>query len=217
MICKILITTPTCHAGFLSVCYIESPQPGKFAMNQRVLHKFAVAMITATVLLFSQLSVAADVVNINRADAATMIENLKGIGEVKARAIVSYRKKNGNFNSIEDLLNVKGIGEGLIKKNRRYMSISKGLTKPSGKAATSSSKSKSSTSKSSSTASKSKSSSDSKSKSSKSSKKSSSKSTSSSSKSSKKKSSGKSTKCTSKSTDKKCKSKKKKKKKNPTT
>jgi len=79
---------------------------------------------------------AADMVNINRADAATMIENWKGIGEVKAKAIVAYRKKNGPFKSIDDLANVKGIGEGLLKKNRKLMSTSKGAVKPTGKAKT---------------------------------------------------------------------------------
>ena len=53
---------------------------------------------------------AAELVDINRADAATMIENWKGIGEKKAKAIVAYRKKNGNFSSIDDLQNVTGIG-----------------------------------------------------------------------------------------------------------
>jgi len=80
------------------------------------------------------IATAAEVVNINRADAAAMIENWQGIGEKKARAIVAYRKKNGPFSSIDDLANVKGMGEGLIKKNKRYMSTSKGLLKPSGKA-----------------------------------------------------------------------------------
>jgi len=81
---------------------------------------------------------AAEMVNINRADAATMIENWKGIGEVKARAIVAYRKKNGPFKSIEDLANVKGIGDGLLKNNRKLMSTSRGVVKPTGKAKTSS-------------------------------------------------------------------------------
>ena len=69
---------------------------------------------------------AAEMVDINRADAETMIANWKGIGEKKARAIINYRKKNGPFKSIDDLLNVKGIGEGLIKKNKRYMSVKGG-------------------------------------------------------------------------------------------
>ena len=79
---------------------------------------------------------AAELVDINRADAATMIENWKGIGEKKAKAIVAYRKKNGNFSSIDDLQNVTGIGEGIIKNNRKYMSVSKGVYKPTGKSST---------------------------------------------------------------------------------
>ncbi len=77
---------------------------------------------------------AAETVNINRADAATMIENWKGIGEVKAKAIVAYRKKNGPFKSVDELANVKGIGEGLLKNNRKLMSTSRGAVKPTGKA-----------------------------------------------------------------------------------
>jgi len=97
-----------------------------------------VALITLTLLLSPLSAIAAQVVDINRADAATMIENWKGIGEKKARAIVSYRKKNGRFSSIDELANVKGVGEGLIKNNRRYMSVSKGVFKATGKKSTTS-------------------------------------------------------------------------------
>jgi competence protein ComEA len=137
--------------------------------------------IVVATLLFSAMTFSAEVVDINRATAETMIQNWKGIGEVKAKAIVAYRKKNGSFKSIDELANVKGVGEGLIKKNRKYMSVKGGLAKPSATAskqsssssAKSTSKSKSDTSKSKSTADKKKSSSSSK-KSSSSSKKSSS-------------------------------------------
>jgi len=98
---------------------------------------FKILLLTVAFTL-SAVATAAEVVNINRADAAAMIENWQGIGEKKARAIVAYRKKNGPFASIDDLANVKGMGEGLIKKNKRYMSTSKGLLKPSGKAKTTS-------------------------------------------------------------------------------
>jgi len=98
----------------------------------------SVTLVVLAVLMAPVSAIAAQVVDINRADAATMIENWKGIGEKKARAIVAYRKKNGKFSDISELANVKGIGEGLIKNNRKYMSVTKGLTKPSGKAAKSS-------------------------------------------------------------------------------
>lgn len=178
-------------------------------------HNYLAVLITAAMLLFTSVTMASEVVNINRANAAAMIENWKGIGEVKARAIVAYRKKNGNYSSIDDLLNVTGIGEGLIKKNRRYMSVSKGLVQPTGKTSSASSTSSAKKSKSTTSSSKSKStSSDSSTSTSKSSKKSSS-TKSNSKKSTKKKSSKKKTDCTS--TDKKKCKKTKKKKTNSTT
>ena len=49
-------------------------------------------------------------VNINNA-SIDELKNLTGIGDKKAKDIVSYREKNGNFNSIEDIMKVTGIGE----------------------------------------------------------------------------------------------------------
>lgn len=41
---------------------------------------------------------------------------LSGIGESKAKQIISYRKSNGNFKNIEDIMNVEGIGESIFEK-----------------------------------------------------------------------------------------------------
>ena len=49
-------------------------------------------------------------VNINTA-SLDELKNLTGIGEKKAKDIISYREQNGNFNSIEDIMKVSGIGE----------------------------------------------------------------------------------------------------------
>ena len=48
--------------------------------------------------------------NLNTATAA-QLQLLPGIGEVKAEAIVAYRERHGEFTSIEQLLEVEGIGE----------------------------------------------------------------------------------------------------------
>lgn len=62
-------------------------------------------------------------VNLNSADAATLQRELDGIGEVKARAIVEYREANGPFAAVEELLEVKGIGEATLAKNRDRLSV----------------------------------------------------------------------------------------------
>ena len=41
---------------------------------------------------------------------------LSGIGESKAEAIILYRKENGEFESLDDIKNVSGIGDNLYEK-----------------------------------------------------------------------------------------------------
>lgn len=62
-------------------------------------------------------------VYINKADSATLQEGMVGIGEVKAKAIVEYREANGAFSSVDDLLQVKGIGVKTLEANRERLSI----------------------------------------------------------------------------------------------
>ncbi len=80
------------------------------------------------VLLFSLFilpssQVVASEVNINSADAAVLEASLVGVGPEKAEAIVQYREAHGPFASIEDLVNVKGIAERTIEKNRGNLTI----------------------------------------------------------------------------------------------
>jgi len=62
-------------------------------------------------------------VDINRAEA-WLLEALPGIGETRAKAIVAYREENGEFKRIEDLLKVKGIGEGIFAEIKDYITVS---------------------------------------------------------------------------------------------
>jgi competence protein ComEA len=61
-------------------------------------------------------------VDINTASQADL-ENVKGFGPVKAKAIIDYREKHGHFKSIEELDNVSGIGPGTISKVRKTLSV----------------------------------------------------------------------------------------------
>lgn len=62
-------------------------------------------------------------VNLNTADAAMLERELLGVGAVKAKAIVDYREANGPFASVDELLEVKGIGNATLEKNRDKLSI----------------------------------------------------------------------------------------------
>ena len=61
-------------------------------------------------------------VSINTATIEELM-TLEGIGESKAKSIIEYREKNGLFKTIEDLLNVGGIGEGLFAKIKENITV----------------------------------------------------------------------------------------------
>lgn len=69
-------------------------------------------------MLFS-LEALAEPVNINKADAETIARALKGVGPKKAEAIVKYRKERGEFKTLKDFENVKGIGEKTALSNEK--------------------------------------------------------------------------------------------------
>jgi competence protein ComEA len=66
-------------------------------------------------------------VDINRAEP-WLLEALPGIGETRAEAIVDYRNENGEFKRVEDLLQVKGIGEKTFDKIKDYITVSDSKT-----------------------------------------------------------------------------------------
>jgi len=96
------------------------------------------AIITSSVLVFSagvsaetqkpmhtqaaRTAPIASVINLNKADVQTLAQ-LNGVGEKKAQAIIAYRESNGGFKTVDELVNVKGIGEKILEKNRALLSV----------------------------------------------------------------------------------------------
>lgn len=97
--------TPTSHAATPAVGSAGSTAPASNA-NSAAPHAAA----------------SASPVNLNTADAATL-GTLTGIGPAKANAILEYRKLHGPFKSVDDLLEVKGIGAATLDKNRARLKV----------------------------------------------------------------------------------------------
>lgn len=102
--------------------------------------KHIVSILSAVVLSFSSFAFAAEIpanspspkvvdsathqvaVNINTADVSELTK-LKGVGLKKAEAIVEWRKANGNFKTVDQLIEVNGIGEATLTANRENIRI----------------------------------------------------------------------------------------------
>src|SRR5688572_2102204 len=62
------------------------------------------------------------IVNLNTA-SSSMLEGLPGIGKATADRIVEYRQKSGGFKKIEELMNVRGIGEKAFLKLKPLVTV----------------------------------------------------------------------------------------------
>ena len=61
-------------------------------------------------------------VNINTADMSEL-QSVPGIGPATAQKIIEYREHNGKFKSVEDILNVSGIGDKTLENMRPYITV----------------------------------------------------------------------------------------------
>lgn len=104
--------------------------------------KIIVTLFTVLFAFTFSLNVVAAPVDINAASAADIEASLKGVGPVKAKAIVDYRQKNGKFKSVDDLMSVKGVGEKTVKSIKSDVRLSGRAGVGSGKQAAASSKAK---------------------------------------------------------------------------
>ena len=70
---------------------------------------------------------APSMVNINEASAAQLV-NLPRVGVKLAERIVEYRKTHGPFGRVEELMEVKGVGEKFFQQLKTYVTISGSTT-----------------------------------------------------------------------------------------
>ncbi len=85
--------------------------------------RIACVLVLCLGLVFSSVSVlaqksspaATEKINLNSA-TVEQLQSLPGVGPATAKSIVEYRTKAGKFKSIEEIINVKGIGEKKFQK-----------------------------------------------------------------------------------------------------
>ena len=68
-------------------------------------------------------AVAQDGLNINTASVEMLAETIDGVGMRKAEAIVRYREENGPFASVDELLEVSGIGPKTLERSRDKLKV----------------------------------------------------------------------------------------------
>jgi competence protein ComEA len=105
-------------------------------MTRRFLHRLAFPLVAFVFLICSAQSLAGTKkhlppkpINLNTASAA-QLEELPGIGPVRAKAILDFRAKSGPFHRVEDLLAVHGISQNKLNKLRPYITVAPAKSPP---------------------------------------------------------------------------------------
>ncbi|MDR3409996.1 MAG: ComEA family DNA-binding protein [Formivibrio sp.] len=77
------------------------------------------------VVLFTCFAFCSNVFAVVDLNSATQpqLEAIKGLGPTKAKAIVEYRAKNGSFKTVEDVMKVPGIKQGVFNKIKTEVSV----------------------------------------------------------------------------------------------
>ena len=78
--------------------------------------------LLAALIFVPSLLLAGEMININTAGKESLM-SIKGIGEKRADAIISWREKHGPFKSVDDLEGINGIGKSIIEDNRKSLTV----------------------------------------------------------------------------------------------
>lgn len=98
--------------GFWCAFSIADDKPREYRVYQ---NQYQASSASANSLVAAQ-------VNINSADIDQLTQ-LKGVGIKKAEAIIEWRKRYGGFKSVDDLVQVKGIGQVILESNRARLTV----------------------------------------------------------------------------------------------
>ena len=80
--------------------------------------KLSTTMLAGILLGLSVVSFAEEPVDINTATAEVLAETIDGVGMHKAEAIVRHREQHGPFTSVDELVEVSGIGPKILERSR---------------------------------------------------------------------------------------------------
>ena len=83
--------------------------------------KLLTTLFAGLLLALSTAASAEEPVDINAATAEMLAEAIDGVGMRKAEAIVRYREQHGPFASVDDLVEVSGIGPKTLERNRENL------------------------------------------------------------------------------------------------
>ena len=91
---------------------------------KRTVRACALALVSAS-LLATVATAASDTLGVVNVNTATVeeLELLPGIGQSRARAMIELRKQRGGFKSVDELKDVKGIGDAALKRLRPHVRL----------------------------------------------------------------------------------------------
>lgn len=103
----------------MSMDTISNAQTSHPSVSNNRISRYWVGLLLAAILSFlaDESVSAAETVNINTADVATLVTELSGVGPKLAGRIVEFRERHGDFETLEAIKDVKGVGQALLLKN----------------------------------------------------------------------------------------------------